>query len=111
MSKKRIGESEYENNADESLSPVAGEKEAFVHAFFVYGHLYFYRVLCLQQLDQTGKVFCIQSSAIQQHYPALVYFGHYVRDRIKGFLSGGGLSFPIWDFRLGLGADVITTLH
>lgn len=40
-----------------------------------------------------------------QHYNALMYYGRYLRS----ILSTGHI--PLWDFSLGYGADILTTLH
>lgn len=40
-----------------------------------------------------------------QHYNALMYFGRYLRYIVTHF------EFPMWDFAMGYGADIISTLH
>ncbi len=46
-----------------------------------------------------------------QHYNALAYYGEYLRDLVNNFTSTGKLTFPLWNFNLGYGSDIITTLH
>ncbi len=48
---------------------------------------------------------------IAQHITALGYLGNYFRTIIFNFFKTGRILIPQWDFSLGLGADVITTLH
>lgn len=52
-----------------------------------------------------GKSLIWKKDGLFQHYNSLIYFGEYLRSGIKN------LSFPLWDFKIGYGADVITTLH
>lgn len=52
-----------------------------------------------------AKTFIWTPDGIDQHYPALMYYGKLLR----GILSGRG--FPMMDFKLGLGFDTIATLQ
>jgi uncharacterized membrane protein YfhO len=52
-----------------------------------------------------GKTFVWQLDGLDQHYPALLYYGKLLR----GILAGKG--FPMVDFSVGMGFDTITTLH
>lgn len=45
-----------------------------------------------------------------QHITALIYYGKYLRLLLSNF-SHGVFQIPQWDFNLGLGADIIQTLH
>ncbi len=49
--------------------------------------------------------------SIAEYVTCLAYWGNYLRSAIGGFLDGGKLAFPQWDFTVGLGADILTTLH
>ena len=51
-----------------------------------------------------GKSLVMAADANAQHYPALVYYGAWLR---RALTQGPEL----WSFRLGYGADVLTTLH
>lgn len=53
----------------------------------------------------TGKSFIWKKDGLFQHFNALTYYGEYLRECIKT------RSMPLWDFKLGYGADIITTLH
>ena len=46
---------------------------------------------------------------VRQHYTAFVYLGRWGRKLLRGLLTGRGV--PTWDFSLGYGADILTTLH
>lgn len=45
-----------------------------------------------------------------QHYTAFVYLGNYLREFAANLLHGRFI-IPQWDFSIGLGADILTTLH
>ena len=47
---------------------------------------------------------------LYQHYNAFIYLGSWVREIIKNLLIDHRLIIPMWEWGLGLGADVITTL-
>lgn len=57
-----------------------------------------------------GKSFIWTVDGINQHYPALVYLGQYLREFIKNILHGD-FQLPMWDLSIGLGADVLTSLN
>lgn len=46
-----------------------------------------------------------------QHYNALMYFGKWGREIIKGILQEHTLDIPLWDFSIGYGSDIISSLH
>ncbi len=52
-----------------------------------------------------GRTFIWRLDGLDQHYPALLYYGQLLR----GLLAGKG--FPMVDFSVGMGFDTITTLH
>ena len=55
-----------------------------------------------------GKSFIWYADTIKQHYPALVYYGRWLREAVRCILSGAAI--PTWDMSIGYGADVVTTL-
>lgn len=56
------------------------------------------------------KSFVWDNDGLYQHYNAFVYFGAWVRDIIKGIVNTHKVTIPMWEFGIGYGADVITTL-
>ena len=46
-----------------------------------------------------------------QHFIALMYYGRMLREWVSGMFQGQGFAFPLYDFAIGQGDDVITTLH
>lgn len=59
----------------------------------------------------TGKTFIWKPDGLTQHYNALVYIGSWGRSILHTLLSEHRLSVPLWDFSLGYGSDILTTLH
>lgn len=57
------------------------------------------------------KSLIYSGDALQQHYPAAAYFCDYLRCAIRDFLQTGSLHLPEWDFQIGVGSDVLTTLN
>lgn len=58
-----------------------------------------------------SKSFVWETDGIPQHFNALAYYGQYLRGIIRNFFSTGKLSIPMFDFNIGYGSDIITTLH
>lgn len=48
---------------------------------------------------------------LTQHYNALMYYGRYLRSIIKNIFVSHQFVLPMWDFSIGYGADILTTLH
>lgn len=59
---------------------------------------------------EAGKSFIWKSDGRNQHYPALVYIGRYLRRIVLNILEGN-FSIPMFDLSLGLGEDVISVLN
>ncbi len=66
---------------------------------FIFGSFYIY-----------GKSFIWKVDGINQHYPALFYLGQYLREFVKNCLQGS-FKLPLWDLKIGLGSDILTTLN
>lgn len=58
----------------------------------------------------THKTFVCNADSIAQHYPSFLYYGEKLREMFSGLFSGDGLKFPQWEYGIGLGVDVISTL-
>ena len=46
-----------------------------------------------------------------QHYNALMYYGKYLRELLNNIFIQHKFVIPMWDFSMGYGADIISTLH
>lgn len=55
-----------------------------------------------------GRSFIWYGDTLKQHYPALVYYGRWLRGAARCLLHGQAI--PTWDMNIGYGADVVTTL-
>lgn len=55
-----------------------------------------------------GRSFIWYGDTLTQHYPALMYYGRWLREAARCLLSGAAV--PTWDLSIGYGADIITTL-
>ena len=55
-----------------------------------------------------GRSFIWYADTIKQHFPALVYYGRWLRQAARCLLAGQAV--PTWDLSIGYGADILTTL-
>lgn len=55
-----------------------------------------------------GRGFIWYGDTLKQHYAALMYYGRWLRGAAKALLAGSAV--PTYDFTIGYGADVISTL-
>lgn len=80
--------------------------------FFAFYTLIFVAVAfaCFFQYFYFGRTFFTTYDGRVQHIAALTYYGAYIRNIVHSFVSGIFV-IPLWDFALGFGADIITTLH
>jgi len=60
---------------------------------------------------RAGRSLIWQPDGYLQHFPSLVYLGEYLRGIARDFLATGRLAIPMWDFSIGFGSDILTTLH
>lgn len=57
------------------------------------------------------KSFIISSDGFSEYYVALKYYGIYLRQIFRNLINMHRLIIPDWDFCIGEGSDIITTLH
>lgn len=57
-----------------------------------------------------GKSFIWNYDGIKQHFTALAYLGNYYREIASNLLQGD-FTLPMFDFSIGMGEDIITTLN
>lgn len=57
------------------------------------------------------KSFVWANDGLSQHFNAFVYLGDYLRGILKTLFTEGRLVIPMWEFGIGYGADIITTLQ
>ncbi len=71
----------------------------FTAAFLLLAFIVYY------PFTESGKSFIWETDGINQHYPALVYYGRL----LKKLFDGGKI--PMVDFNIGMGFDTLTTLN
>lgn len=88
-------------------TPLRRRKE---HPFLCYSVLF---LLCAGELLwlMSGRSFVRNADANVQHYQAVSYIGQWLRSGLKGLLAGKGWNAPLWTMQIGMGSDVLTTLH
>ncbi|MBR2834941.1 MAG: YfhO family protein [Coriobacteriales bacterium] len=56
-----------------------------------------------------GRGFIWQGDGMTQHYNALMYLGHWLREIVRSVLRGSP-EIPFWDFSIGYGSSIIGTM-
>ncbi|MCR5144067.1 MAG: YfhO family protein [Lachnospiraceae bacterium] len=57
------------------------------------------------------RTFVWKSDGFEQHYRAYIYYGNYIRDILSDFFIEHNFHIPRWDFTIGEGADIMSTLN
>ena len=71
-----------------------------VFACLVFGYFFIYR-----------KSFIWYHDGLKQHYNAILYYSKYLKNIFRVLFTEHRLKIPLWDFSIGYGSDIITTLH
>lgn len=80
--------------------------------FFIFSMLFLIAAyFVFSPYREEGKSLICVGDASTQHYPALAYYGSYIREIIKTLLYEHRLVIPDWDIAIGYGADIVSTLH
>ncbi len=58
-----------------------------------------------------GRSILWNNDGLEQYYPFFIYEGQWLRDVFSSLFSGHGLQATLWEWNLGYGSDVITTLQ
>lgn len=58
-----------------------------------------------------NKSMVVLGDGMKQHYNSLAYYGKYLREIVTTLFTTGKLEIPMWDSHIGMGSDIITTLH
>ncbi len=84
---------------------------------FSHSHFWLYTVVCFftgiiifSHMAITNKSFVWVPDGSAQHFTAFVYFGEYLREIVKNF-AAGNFVIPQFDFSIGFGEDILTSLH
>lgn len=73
----------------------------------------FFVVACIVMLSfflNAGKSLIWRNDGLYQHYNAFLYLGSWIREFLKNLLFKHTFSLPMWNWGIGYGGDVITTL-
>lgn len=57
------------------------------------------------------KSFVRYSDGLNQYLYSLCYYGEYLREIIRNIFIEHTFEIPMWDMSIGLGSDILTTLH
>ena len=57
------------------------------------------------------KSFIWIPDGLQQHFNALLYYRSWLLSILDTLVTEHKISVPLWDMQIGLGSDVLTTLH
>jgi uncharacterized membrane protein YfhO len=68
-------------------------------------------VLILSWYYIGGRTLVWREDGYSQHIRALTYYAQYLRSIIREFLASHTLVIPNWDFSIGEGSDVLSSLH
>lgn len=58
-----------------------------------------------------NKSFVWRLDGLSQHYLALIYMGHWLREIFSNFFIEHTFTIPFWDFSIGMGGDALTTFN
>ncbi|HEX3010203.1 MAG TPA: YfhO family protein [Bacteroidales bacterium] len=53
----------------------------------------------------------LRYDGITEYVTVLTYWGTYLRNLVKSIFLSGKIVLPQWDFSIGYGADILTTMH
>ncbi len=83
------------------------------YAFFISYTVLFcvFSLLVFWYFPYFHKSFIWQQDGLKQHYNGLLYYSKYLKALFHGVFAGEGFKLPMWDFSIGYGSDIITTLH
>lgn len=80
--------------------------------YLVYTAVFAAIALCIYgQFVYYGKTMIENYDALHQYYASFEYFSDYVQSIVRTLFTTGKLEIPLWDFTIGMGSDVLTTLN
>jgi len=88
-----------------------GQKR-FLYYYLIYTLCFtFIATVIYSILALNDKSFIQLGDGLMQHFNCLVYYGDYLRNIIQELVRHGKLIIPQWDFHIGYGMDVLTTMN
>ena len=94
-----------------------GRRENQLQWIRSYSMVFLAACLCVYALhicEQRSLIFYTKyqtGDGLQQHYTVLMYYGRWLREILHRVFVQHRLSVPDWDLCIGLGGDVVATLH
>ena len=87
-------------------------KKAFKNPYITYTFLYPILFFCCIGVwfGIHNRCFVWKFDGLTTHYTQFLYTGKYFRSIIKGIASGRFSGFPTWDYGIGYGSDILSTL-
>jgi uncharacterized membrane protein YfhO len=100
------------NNHDENSFVYRFRKNKRLTYYTVYTAVFlFTSALVFSWFFFNRKSFVWKTDGLTQHLNSLIYFGKYLRHIVYHFLNTGKIIIPMFDFSIGYGSDILTTLH
>lgn len=93
----------------QAVSSALKERTRF---YFLYTLLFgLFSIALFSPFLVTGKSLIWQTDGLAQHFNAFVYLGTWMREILKNLIFEHQFMIPMWEFSIGYGADVLTTLQ
>ncbi len=88
-------------------------KEVSARKYYtVYSFCFVFTILILSiPFIKSGKGLIHYHDMLQQYYYAFEYFSDYLQEIFRTLFVSGKLEIPMWDFHIGMGADILTSLN
>ncbi len=93
------------------MADKSSKKNMLVHQYCIFSLLFVVTSLCCFFFFIVLHKSFMRYDGIVQHLTALTYWGEYLRNFFKTLFTTGKFVFPQFDFSIGYGDDILTTLH
>lgn len=97
----------FKTNGDKIHKDACGRRKVYLYYTLLFALT---AVMVYLPFMRAGKSFVHAKDGLYQHYNAFVYLGTYIRSIIRNLLTSHKLVIPMWEFGIGYGADILTTL-
>jgi len=81
--------------------------------YLIYSGVFLFCAFCITlYLFLNGKTnINFDNDGMNQHFRGMIYFSEYLRSYFHGVINEHSLTPTMWDFSIGEGSDILTTLH
>ena len=88
------------------------ERNKSKNVYLTYSLLFLFMCLIIYSYYYLhGRTLIFSGDAWYQHFKALVYYSDYLKTIFKNLFLNHRLEIPLWDFSIGEGSDIISSLH